>query len=379
MVNLKIKRAYNLDDLIKKGKVLVIYGPRRVGKTTLLKDFLNNTKYKYSLESGDNMMLQDKFNQLKFDDILEHVEELEIYAIDEAQQIKNIGAALKIIVDEVKDIIVIATGSSSFDLANKIGEPLVGRKETITLYPLSIYELSKQYRKIEIQNMLENLLIYGGYPQVFTEQNIFAKQKILEELVSGNLLKDIFTLENLKAPNQFLHLLKLMALYIGQPISYSKLASETGLNLKTVQRYLDLLEKNFVLFRLNPYNHKLSNTLKYKPKYYFWDLGIRNAVLNNFNTLDLRNDIGSMWENFCFIERVKSNDYKRERLPRYFFYKTYDDGKEIDIIEEYNGYTAIECKYKSDVNEILLEEWDREYPNSKTKVMHKGNFLDFLI
>lgn len=381
MTKHNIKRTYKINELVKAGQVLVIYGPRRSGKTTLVQEYINSltTKFNTLYESGDNLTTQTILGSMNTGKILAHVEGLNMYVLDEAQNITNIGKALKIIVDNRPDLIVIATGSSSFDLANKIGEPLVGRREIVTLYPLAMEELNKNYSRHILDDGLHSILTYGLYPQVYSAETNFEKESKLQELIDGYLLKDIFALEQIQAPAKLLHLIKLLAQYIGQPISSSKLASDVGLNQKTVDRYLDLLEKTFVIKKIMPFANKMSQSLKFKPKYYFYDLGIRNALLGDFSDVTKRVDIGSIWENFCFIERIKRNEYKRESHPKYYFYRSYQNKNEIDIIEEYNGYKAFECKWNSDKAHISLSDWDTQYPDSKISIINKSNFIKYLV
>ncbi len=372
-----IERAHKIQELFQKGKVLVVYGPRRVGKTTLLLDFLAQTNMKYLSESGENIMLQELLGSQDFERILGRVDGYELYVIDEAQYVDNIGMGLKIIIDQRPDITVIATGSSSFDLANKIGEPLVGRKKTITLYPISLYELSKSHTQHELKSLLEELMIYGSYPQVIVAGTQKEKRDTIKEITDSYLLRDVFTLEKIKSPKQLLDLVKLLAFQVGQPVSLNELANETGLNLNTVRRYLDLLEKTFVVIRVGAYARNLRNAIKQKSKYYFWDVGIRNAIIDNFNPLEKRNDIGQLWENFCVVERMKRNAYVGDRTPNYYFFRSYQD-KEIDLIEEYNGYAAFECKWSPQKRSTHIPDWNSKYPESEIKIIHRENFLDFL-
>ncbi len=374
-----IERSYEIKKLVKAGQVLVIYGPRRSGKTTLVQEYLESVpKLLTLLDSGDNITTQSILGSNDTEKILSRLEGLHVYVIDEAQNVPNIGKALKIIVDNRPDLIVIATGSSSFDLANKIGEPLVGRREVITLYPFATLELAKNFPRHVLDDKLNSILIYGLYPQVYNAKSNFEKESRLQELIDGYLLKDIFALEQIQSPSKLLHLIKLLAQYIGQPISSSKLASDVGLNQKTVDRYLDLLEKTFVIKKVLPFANKLSQSLKFKPKYYFYDLGIRNALMGDFTNIDKRIDIGSVWENFCFMERVKKNEYERKTHPRYYFYRSYQNKNEIDIIEEYNGHKAFECKWKYSKASIALGDWDTEYPDSKISVITKDNYIKYL-
>jgi predicted AAA+ superfamily ATPase len=378
MVN-NLKRAYKIENLVQKGRVLVVYGPRRSGKTTLVQEYITSLKVPLLSDSGDNISVQEVLGSSDSARILRRVEGVSVYCIDEAQNVPNIGQALKIIVDARPDLIVIATGSSSFDLANKIGEPLLGRRELITLYPFALHELGQQFPRQHIEEQIDLLLTYGSYPQVYTAKSSFDKESKLQEIVEGSLLKDIFALEQIKAPTKLFHLVRLLAQYIGQPISTTKLSSEVGVGQKTVERYLDLLEKTFVIRKVLPFANKLSQSLKFKPKYYFYDLGIRNSLLGNFLPPHERVDVGSLWENFCYIERIKKHTYERLTHPQYYFYQSYSSGKEIDIIEEYNGYAAFECKWKHAKKTIALEEWDTAYPSSPIHTITRENYFDYLV
>jgi len=235
----------NLEQHIKNQRVLIIYGPRRVGKTTLLEHFLKTTAYKYRLESGDNVQIQELFSSGDFTRILEYVQGYELLAIDEAQQIPNIGKGLKIIVDHAKDLSVIATGSSSFDLSQTVGEPLTGRKKTLTLFPFAHMELIHEFTRTELRERLEDFLIFGAYPDVLQAKSKAEKKEVIQELVDSYLLRDVLALDRLKSPHNLLALLKLLAFQVGQLVSVHEIATQINLNVKTVSRYLDLLEKIF--------------------------------------------------------------------------------------------------------------------------------------
>ncbi len=299
-----------------------------------------------------------------------------LFFIDEAQQIKNIGKGLKLIVDHHKEIMVIATGSSSFDLANKIGEPLLGRKRTVCLYPIGVYELLQQFPHGAVFEMRDRLLLYGGYPRVVIEKNNKRKIELLQEIVSSALFKDIFDFEKVKSPQKVLDLVKMLAYQIGQPVSFDSLANDLDLDRSTVERYIDLLEKNFIIFRLGSYSRNLRNVIRHKQKYFFWDLGIRNAIINNFTEVNERDDMGGLWENFCIVERIKRNAYKGMQLPNYYFYQSYQN-QEIDLIEEMNGYRAFECKWKSKKSK-MNSDWKKEYPDAPIATINRDNFLDYL-
>ena len=326
-----IPRYYNnIGQYLGIGKVLVIYGPRRVGKTTLLKQYLSAVDKKYKLDSGDNILTRQILGSQNFSNISEYVSGYELIAIDEAQQIPDIGMGLKIIIDQIPGILVIATGSSSFDLANKIGEPLTGRKTTLTLYPIAQMELLNMYNKFELKEKLDDFLLFGSYPEVVLAKSKEEKIKILNETVASYLFKDILALENIKNPTALIKLLKLLAFQIGKPVSVNELATQLGLNSRTVEKYLDLLEKTFVVKAVSGFNKNLRKEISKKNKYYFYDNGIRNAVIGQFNDTESRNDIGEIWENFVIMERIKRNSYKGNYFNHYFW-RNYDQ-KEIDWI-----------------------------------------------
>ena len=375
-----IERNYSdLDRLLEPGRVLVIYGPRRVGKTTLLNQYTRHTKYKYRLDNGDNIRVADILGSRDFDRILGHVEGLDLYIVDEAQMVPGIGMGLKIIVDQRPDIRVIATGSSSFDLSQHIGEPLVGRKKTITLYPVSQTELLAEYRnRSELREHLEDFLIYGSYPNVITLGTRKAKRQYLDELVGSYLLKDILALEKVKSPIVLVNLLKLLAFQVGSQVSLNELSNKLDLNIATVGRYLDLLEKSFVIVRQGPFSSNLRSEITSKNKYYFLDNGIRNAVISAYNGLDNRNDIGGLWENFLFTERLKYRSY-HDIYGSSYFWRTYA-GQEIDFIEARdNELHAYEAKWSASKQPAAPPEWLAAYPKAAYQVVTQENYLDFVL
>ncbi len=372
-----IKRAYDLKNLIKKNKVLVLYGARRVGKTTLLRDFLNKTNLKYKLDTGENIKLQELFEAEDINKILEYTEGYELIAIDEAQYLKNTGKSLKMIVDYSKDIYVVVTGSSSFELQGQIGEPLTGRKRTFLLFPLSIPELNTIYNKFELKEHLEDFLIFGSYPEVITSKTKNEKIEILEELVSSYLLKDILSFERVKSSSTLLNLLRLLAFQVGQLVSINELSTQLKIDIKTAQRYLDLLEKTFVIKKLEGFSRNPRKEITSKCKYYFIDNGIRNAVISNYNPLNLRNDKGALWENFFVMEKIKKTTYERNLPVSYKFWRAYG-GQEIDLIEISNEeIKAYEIKYQKQKAKIP-PLWQKNYSYTEFNVVTKDNFLEFL-
>lgn len=373
-----IKRAYDLKDLIKKQKVLVVYGPRRSGKTTLLSDFLSKTSLKYKLDSGDNIRTRQMFESQDFDKIIPYASGYDLIAIDEAQQIPNIGMGLKILIDQVPDLAIIATGSSSFDLSQKLGEPLTGRKRTIVLYPFSQSELLEKYNRFELKEKLEEFLIFGSYPDVVLARSREDKIKILNELADSYLLKDVLSLEKIKGAKQLIDLLKLIAFQVGNEVSLHELATQVKLDVKTVDRYLDILEKAFVIKRIGGFSRNLRKEISSKCKYYFLDNGVRNAVISQFNFLSDRNDIGALFENFIVSERMKRNSYKSIFSPIYFW-RTYD-GQEVDLVEEHSGKLfGFEVKWSENAKIKIPKDWKKTYPNAEYSFINKENYLDFIL
>ena len=372
------KRAYEpLDQYLRPNKVLVVYGPRRVGKTTLLQTYLKQTKLKYKLDSGDNIRTQQILSSQDFGQILSYVEGYELLAIDEAQNIPNIGMGLKIIVDQVPGIQIIVTGSSSFELAGQVGEPLTGRKQTLSLYPLAQSELLSANNKFELKEKLADFLVYGSYPEVVQAGNKEMRIGTLTEIANAYLLKDIFAFDRVKNPRILLDLLKLLAFQIGSEVSLNELATQLGADVKTIQRYLDLLEKAFVIVRLGGFSRNLRREIASKSKYYFLDNGIRNAVIAQFNSLDLRNDIGALWENFMFIERLKYRTY-HFLYANMYFWRTYDR-QEIDLVEEQDGRLhGYEFKWSENRAVPAPKNWGSAYPDASFAVINSGNYQELI-
>jgi len=376
---MKIRRYYaNLDSYLRPNKVLVIYGARQVGKTTLLRDYLATVKgkIKYRLDSGEDISVAEVINSNSFNKIKEYVAGYDLIVIDEAQKIKNIGEGLKIIVDEIPGIKVIATGSSSFDLAGQIGEPLTGRKIVLILFPVSQIELSNMYNNHDLRNNLPDYLVYGGYPEVVAENNIDEKKRILNEIVNSYLLKDILEMEKVKGSKVLLDLLRLLAFQVGSEVSLSEIGQQLQIDYKTVARYIDLFEKSFVLINLRGFSRNLRKEITKKSKYYFYDNGLRNAVIANFNSLEMRDDIGKLWENFLFTERIKKQNYRNIYTNNYFW-RTWE-GQEIDFVEEREGNLfGFEFKWKEE-NVKTPKDWTKSYPKAEFQVINQKNYLEFI-
>jgi predicted AAA+ superfamily ATPase len=375
---MKIPRYYEkLGDYLDPNKALLIFGPRQVGKTTLLNDFLKTTKLKCRLESGENIKVQDVLGSQNFDQIKEFVEGYELIAIDEAQKIKNIGMGLKIIVDQIPGIKVIATGSSSFELLGQTGEPLTGRKRTISLFPVAQLELKKLYNNYELKDKLADYLIFGGYPAVASQTTKNKKVEILKEIVESYLLKDILEFEKIKGSKIIFNLLKLLAFQVGNQVSLSELAQNIGVDHKTVGRYLNILEQSFIIYSVQGYSRNLRNEITQKGKYYFYDNGIRNAIISNFNDLSLRNDVGALWENFIFMERLKKRAYEGIYANAYFW-RTWER-QEIDLVEERDGKLyAYEFKWNKE-NFKVPSQWTETYKDTSFEVINKENYLGFIL
>lgn len=367
----------NLSEYLKANRVLIIYGPRRVGKTTLLRNFLDNTKAKYRLDSGENVFVQEVLSSNNFKAILDYARGYDIIAIDEAQEISNIGRALKIIVDQIPNIKVIATGSSAFKLSQNIGEPLTGRKRTLKLFPLAQKELSHDLNSFDLKEKLSEFLVFGSYPDVYLAKTKKEKILLLNELVESYLLKDILAHEKLKAPNLLLNLLKLLAFQVGQLVSLSELATQLHVHITTIERYLDLLQKSFIIYKLTGFSKNLRNEIKNKCKYYFYDNGIRNGIISQYNDLSSRDDVGALFENFIFIERLKKQNFQ-DFYGQSYFWRTYL-AEEIDLVESVdNKLSAFEMKYSSKKKKKAPSNWVNNYPKSSYKIINRENYLDFI-
>jgi hypothetical protein len=375
---MKIERHYqNLDTFLKPNKALVIYGPRQVGKTTLLNDYLQTTSYKYRLDSGENFHVQDILSSLDFEKLKDYVSDYDLIAIDEAQKIPRIGEALKILVDHFPGIRIIATGSSSFELVGQVGEPLTGRKITLTLFPIAQLEMSKIFNPFDLRTKLEEFLIYGSYPEVVVTSEKKEKIRLLHEISGSYLMKDILEFKRVKSSHKLMMVLRLLAFQIGHEVSFHEIAQKVGMDHKTLARYIDLLEKAFVILRVGGFSRNLRNEIVKKNKFYFYDTGIRNAIIANFNQTDLRNDTGQLWENFIFMERIKKQRY-HEILANNYFWRTWN-GEEIDFVEEREGKLfGFECKW-SDKKIKVPKLWQQNYPESTVEVIHPDNYQKFIL
>ncbi|MHC4871971.1 MAG: ATP-binding protein [Planctomycetota bacterium] len=366
---------YHLIESLKPGRAWILYGPRRAGKTFLFKHLLSDYQGKILEATGEDLIIRNALESESVEHIKSFFSAYDLIFIDEAQKINNVGLGLKMLVDNCPEIKVIATGSSSFELANQVGEPLTGRKFTSVLYPVSLLELHSQKGNAYIYQKLNQFLIFGMYPEVLEEKSEKGKVRLLNELRDSYLYKDILELENIKNPRKLGQLLTLLAFQVGKEVSLSELGNNLDMNKITVERYLDLLEKTFVVKRVQGFSRNLRKEITKSHRYYFLDNGILNAVINNYNDISLRNDTGLLWENFVFIERIKKNHYL-ENWAQPYFWRTYDQ-QEIDLIEETGGkLNAYEFKWKPKKSRAPIA-WAKNYPEAGYDTITQENFINF--
>lgn len=358
-----------------KGKVLIIYGPRQVGKTTLANMIIgeNNGSIYLNCERPD---VWEVLRSRNLERIMSYMGNTRLVVFDEAQKLPGIGELLKLLIDTYPDIQYIATGSSSFNLVNELSEPLTGRNIKFMLYPFSLEELSVTYNPFIMDEKLPELLRFGSYPDIIGRSEA-EKIRLLGELTSDYLFRDVFSFENIRKSDILVGLLKAIALQVGQEVSFREVSGLLKLSVDTVQKYLQLLEKSFVIFSLTSFSRNLRKEIGTSRKYFFYDLGIRNSLINNFNPPELRTDTGQLWENYCILERIKHNQAKG-RIVNYYFWRTYDQ-KEIDLIEESDGrLSAFEIKWKSQKIKPVKDFLDA-YPGSDYHIVTRENYREFFI
>ena len=358
-----------------KGKAIILMGPRQAGKTTLVNIIKDSLTDRILWLNGDESNIREALSNTGLSQLRSIIGNNKVLVIDEAQRIENIGITIKLIVDNLPEVQVIATGSSSFELANRINEPLTGRKYEHLLLPLSHQELQNHFGYLEEKGMLHHRLIFGSYPEVVTHPG--EEEQILKSLSGSYLFKDIFTWENIKKPDRLEQMVKALAFQTGNQVSYHELGQLTGLDNETVEKYILLLERAFVIFRLNSFSRNLRNELKRSRKIYFYDNGIRNALINNFNQVEFRNDIGQLWENYLISERMKRNLY-RIHYCNVYFWRNHNQ-QEIDYLEEYGGKIhAYEFKWNAKRKVNIPNSFAEAYPEHEWLVIHPENYLDFL-
>ena len=372
-----IKRALEniMINRFQKGKVIILLGPRQVGKTTLCKHVADKSGMSAFWLNGDEPDVREILTNSTSTRLKALIGKHQLVIIDEAQRIANIGITLKLLADNLKHIQVIVTGSSALELADQSNEPLTGRKYEYFLFPVSFKEMVGHTTLLEETRMLEHRLIYGCYPEIVT--NPGEEKETLNLLAGSYLYKDLFAWEQIKKPALLEKLLQALALQLGNEVSYRELGQLIGADNETIGRYIDLLEKAFVIFRLTALSRNLRNELKKSRKIYFYDTGIRNAVIKNFSPLALRQDGGSLWENFMISERMKANHYAGRWVNRWFW-RTHAQ-QEIDYIEEYDGTLyAFEFKWNPKKKARFPKTFLNAYPNSKTEVVTPENYMEFI-
>ena len=371
------RKAQNLlESKVKPGKVVVLQGARRVGKTFLLKEYLKSVNEKYIFWNGEDFAVHEMLRRRSVQNYKNILGSTALLIIDEAQKVPDIGSILKLIVDSFENLKIIVTGSSAFDIANLTGEPLTGRKYEIVLYPVSESEFLQFEKPEERYDNLLQRLVYGNMPEIINISDPDDKTAYLRDLVTSYLLKDILAFENIKNSSKMIEILKLIAYQTGNEVSIEELGRQIGMSKNTVEKYLDLLSKVFVIYRLNGFSRNLRKEVVKNSKWYFFDNGIRNAIVANFSPINLRNDKGILWENYMISERIKFLSYSRVVCNRYFW-RTYDK-QEIDLIEEREGKLfAYEFKWKEKKNKPPAA-WQKNYQDSSFEVISTENYSEWL-
>jgi len=366
----------NVKNSLFKGKIVIIYGARQVGKTTLAKKILSEYGSQGKYYNCELLSVERGLAEPEAEKIKAFLGNYKIVVLDEAHKIPNIGRILKIMADTYPEMQIIATGSSSFDLLQKVSEPMTGRTFQYILYPLSAGEIIDYGGQSLLAAKLENILRFGGYPEVFGLDEKSAGER-LNEIASNYLYRDILQFEGLKKSGVIKNLLSALALQLGQEVSYSELANTLGINRLTVQKYIDILEQSFVIFKLNAFSRNKRKEISKSIKVYFYDLGIRNSLIENFNPLEIRSDTGAIWENFCVIERKKRNEIAKSFVNLYFW-RTYSQ-QEIDLIEEREGKLfGYEIKWQKNKAKPP-KEWLSKYKEAEFSVINRDNYLDFIL
>lgn len=375
-----VKRAIEkgiIDSLSSKHKVVLVFGARRVGKTEMAKRIINNIKIDFLLLNGEDIEHRELLQNRSANNYTRMLGKKQLLVIDEAQAIPEIGLKLKLMIDTIPGIKILVTGSSSFELNNQVGEPLVGRKIEYSLFPFAQMELLQKEDYLMSVSNLEERLIFGGYPELIQLPERNDKIEYLKEMINAYLLKDIIAFEGIKKRDKIINLLKIIAFRVGSEISMEGIGRELQISKNTVDRYLDLLSKVFILHKVTGFSRNLDNEITKKAKWYFYDNGIRNAIISSFNPLHLRDDIGTLWENYFISERIKYQSYRRLHINNYFW--RHKNKQEIDWVEESStGINAYEIKWNQNAKVNAPSIWKRAYPDSKFTAISRNNYLDFI-
>ncbi len=366
--NLIEKRLY-------RNKAIIIVGPRQVGKTTLLRMLVADTQRKVLMWNCDEPDVRRKLAEPTSTELRVEIGDADLILIDEAQRVKNIGITLKLMIDNFPEKQLVVTGSSAIELSNSINEPLTGRKYEYVMYPFSAEELINEFGAQDERRMLERRLVYGSYPEVVN--NAGEEREVLTDLVGSYLYKDIFSFQDVRKPEVIEQLLQALAFQIGSEEAINELGRLLGLNSVTVQRYIDLLEKSFVVFHLRSFSRNVRSELKKSRKIYFWDNGVRNAIIGDFKTLGLRPDVGALWENYVISERLKHNAYSSFYGKSYFWRTQLQ--QEVDYVEDIDGALhAYEFKWSKTKQPRLTETFAKNYPDHTFEVVSPDNYQDFV-
>lgn len=356
-------------------KAILLFGARQVGKTTLLEGLVKKAGLSYLHLNGDEPDVREQFEKITSTQLKTLFGSHKLIIIDEAQNITNIGLTLKLITDKIRDVQIIANGSSAFELANKFNEPLTGRKYEFHLFPLSFKEMVDHHGILEEKRMLGQRLVYGYYPEIVTNPGM--EGKLLKLLAGSYLYKDLLMLEQIKKPVLLEKILAALALQLGSEVSYSEIANMVRADANTVEKYIDMLEKTYIVFRLPALSKNVRNEITKGKKIYFWDNGIRNAIVGNFQPIHSRTDAGALWENFIISERLKKNRYDESDAKSYFWRTTQQ--QEIDYIEEGNGaYHIFEFKWKEKKGVRFSKTFTRSYEVASQKLVYPGNIEEFV-
>ncbi len=375
---MKISRELSkiVEKKLQPNKVVVLIGARRLGKTFMIKDLLKNRSEPTLILNGEDIRAHEQLSVQSIENYRKLLGSFKLLYIDEAQKIPDIGQKLKLMVDEIEGLKIIVTASSSFDIINKAGEPLAGRKFSYHLFPLSELEYKQIENPVQHKDKLQERLVYGNYPELLHLPDAADKREYLNEMLSSYLLKDILMYEDVRNSEKILLLLRMIAFQLGSQVSLQELGNKLMISKNTVEKYLDLLCKMFVLHKVNGFGRNLRNELTKSARWYFVDNGVRNAVVANFNPIESRNDMGQLWENYLISERLKHQEYKRISSNNYFW-RTYQK-QEINWVEEREGSLfAYEFKWTK-AHAKVPPQWEKAYPDSSFEVINQDNYLDWL-